>query len=59
MELVLAEIVDDSCSVDKKTCWLKCQTYSGGIVAFWGELDGANRNIVSLRGQTLPVVVER
>lgn len=27
-------------------------------MAFWGELGGANRNIVSLRSQKFPVVVE-
>lgn len=58
MELVLTEIVDDSFSIEKEICWLKCRTSSGGMVAFWGELDGANRNIVSLRAQELPVVVE-
>lgn len=58
MELVLTEIVDDSFSVEKETCWLKCRTSSGGMVAFWGELDGVNRNIASLRAQELPVVVE-
>jgi len=58
MELVLTEIVEDSSSAEKETCWLKCRTSSGGMVVFWGEFGGANRNIVSLRNQTLPIVIE-
>lgn len=58
MEIVLTEIMEDGSSVEKETCWLKCRTSSEGVVAFWGELDGANRNIVSLRNQMLPVMVE-
>ena len=58
MEIVLTEIVEDSWSIEKETCWLKCRTSSQGTVVFWGEPDGANRNIVSLRNQMLPVMVE-
>ncbi|NJA08328.1 hypothetical protein HC024_21750 [Methylococcaceae bacterium WWC4] len=58
MELCITEIVDDGYSIDKEVVWLKCRTSSNNMVAFWGELDGANRNIASLRHQRLPVYLE-
>lgn len=58
MELCITEIVEDEFSTDKEVVWLKCKTSSNQMVAFWGELDGPNRNIVSLRHQQLPVLLE-
>ena len=58
MELTLTEIIADGFSVEKEVHWLKCRTSLGSVVAFWGELGEANRNIVSLRNQKFPVLVE-
>jgi hypothetical protein len=58
VELCITEIVDDGYSIDKEVTWLKCRTSSNNMVAFWGQLGGTNRNIVSLRHQQLPVYLE-
>ena len=58
MELCITEIVDDGFSIEKEVAWLKCRISSNNIVAFWGELGGPNRNIVSLRHQQLPVLLK-
>lgn len=58
MELTLTEIVEAGFSAEKEVNWLKCRTSLGSTVAFWGELGEANRNIVSLRNQKFPVLVE-
>lgn len=58
MDIIITEIVDDHCSIDKEGCWLKCRTDSGTLIAFWGELGQSNRNIASIRNQILPLHVE-
>lgn len=57
MELCLSELIEDSYSLDKETCWLKFKTDKGKSIAFWGEPNNPNRNIVSLRNQTLPLLL--
>lgn len=54
--ILLKELVSDHYSADKDAYWLKFKT-DQGIVIFWGELSGVNRNITSLRHQKLPLLV--
>lgn len=58
MDIIITEIIESSCSIEKEVCWLKCKTVKGSIIAFWGEVGRLNRNIASLRDQVLPVHVE-
>jgi len=57
MEFSLSKLVEDSFSIDKKTYWLKFKTDKGSYIAFWGEPNNPNRNIVSLRHQLLPLML--
>jgi len=58
MELVIIEIIQEGVSTDKEVTWLKCRTSNDKIIAFWGELNRPNRNIIALRNQTLPIHIE-
>jgi len=58
MELQVTEILENDISDDKEVVWLKCKTADGKMIAFWGAFDNPNRNIVALKNQKLPVVIE-
>jgi hypothetical protein len=55
--ILLKELLSDHYSADKDACWLKFMSNTG-IVIFWSELGGANRNIATLRHQKLPIIIE-
>lgn len=57
MTLVLEESIQEIFSEEKEVIGLKFKS-TQGVVVFWGEFDGPNRNIVALRGQKLPMVIE-
>lgn len=54
----VSEIIEDGVIADQSAVVLRCKTPSGKLIAFWGELGNANRNIASIRHQVLPVVIE-
>lgn len=55
--IVLQELLADFVAEEKETVGLKFKSDQGAIT-FWGELAGPNRNIVSLRNQKLPILIE-
>lgn len=58
MNIRIIEILQEGISEDKEIIWLKYKTKCNNIIAFWGEFDSPNRNIVALRSQELPMDVE-
>jgi len=58
MDLVISEVIENGVSEEKETVWLKCRTATGSLIVFWGELSTPNRNIMSIKYQTLPIHVE-
>lgn len=57
IDVTITEIIEDHFSIDKETAWLKCKTDSNALICFWGDLHGPKRNIVSIRNQSLPVII--
>lgn len=55
--LVLEELLSDFISKEKEVIGLKFKT-SRGLVVFWGEFGGLNRNVAALRHQKLPVMID-
>ena len=58
MIIRIISIIEHAASADKEIEWLKCATSHKRIVVFWGELGRSNRNIKSVKNQTLPVSIE-
>lgn len=55
VELVITKILLDRYFSGSDVWCLKCRCDDGSLVAFWGEANEPNRNIVALRHQKLPL----
>lgn len=55
--IVLEELLSDFVSEEKEVIGLKFKT-SQGLIVFWGEFGGPNRNIAALRNQNLPMLID-